>query len=131
VTRSWGRSDAPLAAGARRGDPHPSVRFRRQPETAADNAVQSSDPGRSPEQIARDAHAEVTTVAETLRDRGVTVHLFDDETAGLTPDSVFPNNWFSTHAGGHVAIYPMWSPNRRLERRGDVIDLLKNRYRRM
>ena len=27
-----------------------------------------------------------------------------------TPDSVFPNNWFSTHAGGHVALYPCTRP---------------------
>ena len=46
-----------------------------------------------------------------------------------TPDSVFPNNWFSTHAGGHVAIYPMFNTNRRRERRSDVIEMLKNRYR--
>jgi hypothetical protein len=46
-----------------------------------------------------------------------------------TPDSVFPNNWFFTHAGAHVAIYPMAAPNRRPERRWDIIDLLKLRYR--
>jgi hypothetical protein len=56
------------------------------------------------------------------------VHLFEDE-GRQTPDSVFPNNWFSTHAGGHVAIYPMKAVSRRRERRGDVIDLLKARYR--
>jgi len=59
----------------------------------------------------------------------VRVHLFEDEGARDTPDSVFPNNWFSTHAGGHVAIHPMYSPNRRRERRGDVIELLKRDYR--
>jgi hypothetical protein len=42
---------------------------------------------------------------------------------------VFPNNWFSTHTGGRIAVYPMYSPNRRSERRSDVIELLKSRYR--
>ena len=50
-------------------------------------------------------------------DRGqVTVHLFDDETAEH-PDSVFPNNWFSTHNDGRIALYPMYAQNRRGERR--------------
>jgi hypothetical protein len=42
---------------------------------------------------------------------------------------VFPNNWFSTHSGGHVAIYPMHAPARRKERRQDVIEMLKTHYR--
>lgn len=42
---------------------------------------------------------------------------------------MFPNNWFSTHAGGHVAIYPMKAESRRLERRPDIIEMLKSRYR--
>jgi hypothetical protein len=42
---------------------------------------------------------------------------------------VFPNNWFSTHHGGRIAIYPMFAPNRRRERRADVIELLKSTYR--
>ena len=50
------------------------------------------------------------------RAAGVRVHLFDDRATG-PPDSVFPNNWFSTHADGHMALYPMYSPNRRGERR--------------
>jgi hypothetical protein len=42
---------------------------------------------------------------------------------------VFPNNWLSTHAGGHVAVFPMYAPNRRNERRTDILELLKIRYR--
>jgi hypothetical protein len=54
--------------------------------------------------------------------------VFEDGTPD-TPDSVFPNNWFSTHPGGHVAIYPMYAANRRKERRTDVIEMLKRDYR--
>jgi hypothetical protein len=42
---------------------------------------------------------------------------------------VFPNNWFSTHPGGHVAVYPMFNPSRRRERRSDVLEFLKQHYR--
>lgn len=57
------------------------------------------------------------------------VHLFEDTGARNTPDAVFPNNWFSTHAGGHVALYPMFAESRRRERRADVIEMLKAEYR--
>ncbi len=102
--------------------------FHPNPATAEDNVFQASDAERSASAIAAAAHAEVTRAAERLEAAGVTVHLFEDE-GQATPDSVFPNNWFSTHSGGHVAIYPMYSPSRRKERRIDVIEMLKRRYR--
>lgn len=95
-------------------------------ETAADNRFQVvPDTGQD---LAAIAHAEISRAAQTLEAHGVTVHLFEDEGTS-TPDSVFPNNWFSTHAGGHVAIYPMKAESRRRERRTDVIEMLKQRYR--
>ncbi len=102
--------------------------FTPNPQTSADNAFQRSDPSREARQIAAAAAADATRLAEALEAAGVTVHLFDDE-ENERPDSVFPNNWFSTHAGGRIAVYPMYSPNRRRERRPDVIELLKHRYR--
>lgn len=95
-------------------------------ETAKDNTFQAATVDTA--DIASKAYQEITAAAETLRSHGVTVHLFEDE-GTETPDSVFPNNWFSTHAGGHIAIYPMKANNRRLERRFDVIEMLKSTYR--
>lgn len=95
-------------------------------ETAADNNFQTVSDSR--EDLAAKAYEEITAAAETLQRHGITVHLFEDEDT-LTPDSVFPNNWFSTHAGGHVAIYPMKAESRRRERRPDIIEMLKTRYR--
>ncbi|WP_102326148.1 citrulline utilization hydrolase CtlX [Komagataeibacter saccharivorans] len=102
--------------------------FHPNPETEQDNVFQTRDGTHTPAEIAAQAHAEVTRAAKALEQVGVKVHLFEDETK-KTPDSVFPNNWFSTHAGGHIAIYPMFSPNRRRERRTDVIEMLKHEYR--
>ncbi|MBB4188757.1 hypothetical protein GGE07_005436 [Sinorhizobium terangae] len=102
--------------------------FTPNPMTAADNAFQSNDDKRSAAAIASKAFDEVTRLAEGLARAGVTVHVFEDKTVS-TPDSVFPNNWFSTHSGGHIAIYPMYSANRQMERRGDVIEMLKAEYR--
>lgn len=96
-------------------------------ETASDNVFQTLS-SLSPEELSRAAVADTDRLAAALTEAGITVHLFDDfeETR---PDSVFPNNWFSTHAGGRIAVYPMYAPNRRLERRTDILELLKQRYR--
>ncbi len=97
-------------------------------ETASDNAFQRDTAGLSPDAIALTARGESDGAAEALRGAGVTTHVFED-VGTETPDSVFPNNWFSTHPGGHVALYPMYAPNRRKERRADVIEMLKAEYR--
>lgn len=104
-------------------------RFTPNPETAADNAFQSAAAQSESRTVAAAAYREVSQAVEQLQAAGVRVHLFEDEGERDTPDSVFPNNWFSTHSGGHVAIYSMYSPNRRRERRQDVIEMLKTEYR--
>lgn len=104
-------------------------RFHPNPETAMDNAFQREPVDRDLNQIAADAFDEVTAVSVRLQEEGVNVHIFEDRGEKETPDSVFPNNWFSTHSGGHVAIYPMFSPSRRRERRHDILDMLKAEYR--
>ena len=97
-------------------------------ETADDNVFQTIDAGRPARELAAAAMADADRLAAALEGAGVTVHVFDD-LEETRPDSVFPNNWFSTHAGGRIAVYPMYAPNRRLERRTDVLELLKSRYR--
>ena len=104
-------------------------RFIPNPATAADNAFQRDVPaGQTDDATSAKALAEMDAVAQSLRDAGVRVHVFEDEDH-TRPDSVFPNNWLSTHAGGNVAVYPMYASNRRHERRADVLELLKSEYR--
>ena len=102
--------------------------FRPNAETAQDNGFQTSADGTAADDLARRAYNEVSAMVDTLRHEGIEVHLFEDA-RGDRPDAVFPNNWFSTHPGGHVAVYPMYSKNRRIERRQDVLEMLKARYR--
>lgn len=102
--------------------------FTPNPETAADNVFQLPRPDLSAEAFEARALREVDDVARTLGQHGVRVHVFDDLTR-TNPDSVFPNNWFSTHQGGRIAIYPMAAPSRRGERRADVVEMLKHHYR--
>lgn len=104
-------------------------RFRPNHSTAADNAFQAEPPaGQSDELTASKALSEMDAVAHAVRSAGVRVHVFSDEDH-TRPDSVFPNNWLSTHAGGTVAVYPMYASNRRHERRADVLEMLKSQYR--
>jgi hypothetical protein len=96
-------------------------------DTALDNAFQSDDT-HDPAAIAESAYAETTALADALRARGVVVHLFDDVREDR-PDAIFPNNWLSTHEDGRIAVYPMRSPQRRGERRADIIQELQEQYR--
>lgn len=99
------------------------------PATAADNAFQRDVPsGQASDHVSTTALAEMDALADALRSAGVMVHVFSDEDH-TRPDSVFPNNWLSTHAGGYVAVYPMYASNRRHERRADVLEMLKSDYR--
>jgi hypothetical protein len=96
-------------------------------ETKQDNSFQASAIF-DKNLIKKQAFEQVTSAVQVLQAEGIIVHTFEDE--GIeTPDSVFPNNWFSTHTGGHIAIYPMYAKNRRKERRNDIIELLKKQYR--
>ena len=67
---------------------------------------------------------------------GVDVCLFEHSPEHGTPDAVFPNNWFSTHAAGEagggvkeptLVYYPLKCPNRQAERREDAMRLLEAR----
>ena len=99
------------------------VRFESNPHTAASNRFQGRNPD-SPEQQQKDAAREFAMLREALEAAGVTVVSFDDTEEPHTPDAIFPNNWVSFHADGTVVLYPMEAPNRRTERRQDIIDSL-------
>jgi hypothetical protein len=67
---------------------------------------------------------EFDALVDALRSSGVNVVVEDDTPEPHTPDSIFPNNWVSFHGDGRVVLYPMEAPNRRTERRTDIIDRL-------
>ena len=104
--------------------------FNPNPETAADNAFQDAEIVDASERaaVAAEARVEVARIAQGLRGLGVEVLLIDDLPGSDVPDSVFPNNWITTHEDGRVVLYPMATPSRRRERRADVIAALRERY---
>lgn len=102
--------------------------FARASETVADNSFQEAVTGESFSQIGQRALEEFDHFVALLREAGVTVHVVADTPAPVKPDAVFPNNWFSTHEDGTLVTYPSYWPQRRLERRADVIEQLRNRF---
>jgi hypothetical protein len=97
-------------------------------ETASNNAFQVNDNSLSTKQIATLAIKEFDDFVCVLRENGLTITVNEDDISIKTTDSIFPNNWFSTHSDGTLVTYPMFSKNRRLERREDIIEGLKENY---
>lgn len=103
--------------------------FYPNPETALDNAFQQDVAAATPLMISAKAQLEFDRAVEALTAAGINVHVYHDASTPAKPDAVFPNNWFSTHSDGRIALYPMYSPSRRTERRPDLIDSLRECYR--
>ena len=93
------------------------VRFAFNEETAANNAFQQrSETEEAAQATAREAIEEFDAFVRLLCENGITVEVVQDTPEPFTPDSIFPNNCFSVH-GDTLVLYPMFAPNRRLERK--------------
>ena len=72
-------------------------------------------------------------MADRLRHSGVEVQVHMQQRDDL-PDSVFPNNWFSTHRdpiafpNGLLCTYPMKVPSREAEKNPHIIKQLEADY---
>ena len=102
--------------------------FRKNEETATNNHYQRDIAQASPEEIIERAQEEFDGLVGQLKAAGVEVVVFDEAEPHETPDALFPNNWVSTHADGTVALYPMFAPNRRTERREDIPLVLEHQF---
>lgn len=100
--------------------------FRKNEETATNNLYQKTLEGVSASAVIEQAQAEFDRLATALGNAGVNVFVFEEQLPYETPDALFPNNWISTHETGTVCLYPMFAPNRREERREDVIVQLEH-----
>lgn len=97
-------------------------------ETAVNNAFQTNDESLSIAAIQEEALKEFDAMVEKLRNYDIDVLVIDDTKTPVKTDAVFPNNWFTSHEGGYVVTYPMFSPNRRQERREDIIEEISNSF---
>lgn len=96
-------------------------------ETGVDNEFQHK-PALSPELINKRANEEFQAMVDGLRNAGVTVLVLEPPISQdiMTPDAIFPNNWFSTEHDGTIITYPMMAGNRKAERRLLEVEKLLN-----
>ena len=94
-------------------------------ETAVNNSFQiKSDPDKVTENAVREFDAFVLA----LQSAGVDVTVVEDSPDPHTPDAIFPNNWISFHESGVYCLYPMFAPNRRKERKEEVINAIREKF---
>jgi len=105
------------------------VDFKFNEQTAGNNKFQQASDV-SPEQnnVQSLALQEFDGFVNLLRKNEVDVTVIDDTLQPETPDSIFPNNWVSFHNNAEVFLYPMFSENRRQERREDIITTLEKDF---
>ncbi len=91
-------------------------------ETASSNTFQNKESFDG--NLLKTVQKEAKLSHELLRYKGVDVLVVEDAKDVRTPDSIFPNNWFSTHVElsdkRTIIFYPMMAINRRSERREEL-----------
>ncbi|RZL04994.1 MAG: amidinotransferase, partial [Pedobacter sp.] len=101
------------------------VDFKFNEQTASNNMFQQDS---DDENVQQKALKEFDGFVSQLRKNGIDVTVINDTLQPETPDSIFPNNWISFHEDGTVVLYPMFSENRRLERRQDILEELSSKF---
>jgi len=98
-------------------------------QTALSNVFQKATADINPGVIQQKALEEFDTLVEVLKAKRIEVKVVADTMEPAKPDAVFPNNWASFHEDGTVILYPMFAPNRRLEKRSEIIGILRADYK--
>lgn len=101
------------------------ARFAYNEQTAMNNYFQNKA---SISNLNEMALQEFDNFVETLRSCKIEVIVVQDSIDPHTPDSIFPNNWFSTHSTGELVLYPMFAENRRLERKSQFLKIIEEHY---
>ncbi|MEO6682040.1 MAG: arginine deiminase-related protein [Ginsengibacter sp.] len=96
-------------------------------QTAESNTFQSNQQIEK-DQLLKMVRQEFDASVSKLESFGVEVMVIEDDPEANNPDAVFPNNWISMHSDGKVILYPMCTPNRRTERRMDIIEQLRKTH---
>lgn len=97
-------------------------------QTASSNPFQNESVVEA-KQVQQLALTEFDAMVQTLRDNAIEVVVLEDATDPRKPDAIFPNNWLSLHEDGKLVLYPMLAPNRRLERRPEFVQILRDKFK--
>ena len=96
-------------------------------QTAVNNYFQTK-PAAGNEKVQQLALDEFDNMVSALRENDIDVLVVDDTHEPVKPDAIFPNNWISSFPNGIVAIYPMYAANRRIEKRDDILEMLREKF---
>ena len=102
--------------------------FRANEETASTNFFQSTSKKTDPGSIQQAALKEFDNMVELLRQNGINVLVIDDTPTPVKPSAAFPNNWLSTSPEGIISVFPIYAPNRRPEKRDDILKMLAEKF---
>ena len=94
-------------------------------ETAVNNSFQVKG---DQENLTEKAVQEFDKFVIALQNQGIDVTVVEDSPDPHTPDAIFPNNWISFHSSGIYCLYPMFAPNRRKERKAEVISIIQKKF---
>jgi hypothetical protein len=97
-------------------------------ETSTTNFFQSPTKVSDSQSLQQSALEEFDNMVEILRSHDINVLVIDDTLSPVKPSAIFPNNWISTSPEGIVSIFPMYAPNRRPEKREDILKLLAEKF---
>ncbi len=96
-------------------------------ETAANNYFQSNL-NIDNNELQQKAIAEFDNMVQMLRSHDINVLVIEDSKEPPKPDAIFPNNWLSTSPNGIVSVFPMYAPNRRIEKRDAILEQLGKEF---
>lgn len=96
-------------------------------QTALTNSFQQK-PIDDQQQIQKEALKEFDAMVELLKENEIELVVFEDTKDPVKPDAIFPNNWMSVHEDGKLLLYPMLTPNRRMERRPDFVQIIRDKF---
>jgi len=94
-------------------------------ETAVNNSFQIKG---NQENLSEKAVQEFDELVKELQKQDIEVTVIEDSPLPHTPDAIFPNNWISFHESGIYCLYPMFAPNRRKERKTEVLDTIRKKF---
>jgi hypothetical protein len=101
------------------------MHFMYNAETAVNNSFQTKGDATN---ISEKAVEEFDELVKIMQNAGIDVTVVEDSAEPHTPDAIFPNNWISFHKSGVYCLYPMFAPNRRKERKAEVLKLIQNKF---
>lgn len=96
-------------------------------QTALNNYFQSA-PATDAALLQQKALDEFDNMVNVLRSNQIEVIVINDSAEPPKPSAIFPNNWLSTSPDGNLYIFPMCAPNRRAEKRDEIIKQLAADY---